>query len=636
MKTQGQGTAIEGALGRIGSAPQVLQAGSIGEFLLRRPSDPVHQQFAGGCLSLAQWEAQWQEFLRTVENPHAGWGTCLSTAKSSPWEDAKAFLASFEQVAEACRWPQEEWVARLLPALSGEAEEAFLSMDIRDREDYGKVKAAILRGEALSREKQREEFRCFCYQEAEGPRGAYRRLWETCRGWLRVENHSKEQILELLVLEQLLSVLPPEIQSQVRESGLQSCSQVVALAEELLLRQDNQVSMEEASGSVSEAGRAPCGSEERHPLRAIKKEVDPEPSLVGDMKEHENDEGLQVLLLELWKNEDFKGDFWKRDGQERQERSYTADRKGAPILCQGQEIPAQEEKTTQKRRNRSLRADLRSHTAGGQNESSGFGKSTDLISPQQIQPLERLYCCSACGQSFSRRSILTTHQRTHTREEPRKAPEWAIRHGGRPPRPKHPAGRPDNECSEGDKDCSPLAAQQGAHTAERRYQCSECGNRFRRASHLQQHRTLHTGEKPHQCPECGKKFTRAASLRQHQRIHTGEQPYECPECGERFGFKSHLQRHQAVHAVEKPHQCPECGKAFCHRVSLTVHQRVHTGERPYRCSLCGKRFSHLAYLQRHQRVHTGEKPYSCAACGKRFGFKSRLQRHEQIHVPKVG
>ena len=161
--------------------------------------------------------------------------------KTSPWEDAKAFLASFEQVAEACRWPPEEWAIRLLPALSGEAEEAFHRMGVRDREDYGKVKAAILRGDALSREKRRQEFRRFCYQEAEGPRGAYGRLREMCRGWLRVENHSKEQILELLILEQLLSVLPPEIQSRVRESSPESCSQAVALAEEFLSRMEKQV-----------------------------------------------------------------------------------------------------------------------------------------------------------------------------------------------------------------------------------------------------------------------------------------------------------------------------------------------------------------------------------------------------------
>ncbi|KAL8213332.1 UNVERIFIED_CONTAM: hypothetical protein K2H54_062502 [Gekko kuhli] len=126
-----------------------------------------------------RWEAQWQEFLKTVENPQSGWGILQLPEKPSPWEDAKAFLASFEQVAEACQWPQEEWVTRLLPALSGNAEEAYRRMDVRDREDYGKVP------------------------------------------------------------------------------------------------------LEEAVGSVSEADRAPSGSEERHPLIAVKEEDDGEASLIG-------------------------------------------------------------------------------------------------------------------------------------------------------------------------------------------------------------------------------------------------------------------------------------------------------------------------------------------------------------------
>nr|XP_056722878.1 uncharacterized protein LOC130493197 [Euleptes europaea] len=224
-----------------GKSPHIFQAGSIEEFLQRRPGNLMDQQAEESSLSLAQWEAQWQEFLRSVENPHSGWGIPHSPPKPSPWEDAKAFLASFEQVAEACQWPQEEWVIRLLPALSGEAAKAFNRLIARDKEDYGKVKAAILRGDALCREKQRQLFRCFCYQEAEGPRGAYSRLREMCHGWLRVENHSKEQILELLILEQLLSVLPSEIQSRVRESSPESCFQAVALADEFLLRQERQV-----------------------------------------------------------------------------------------------------------------------------------------------------------------------------------------------------------------------------------------------------------------------------------------------------------------------------------------------------------------------------------------------------------
>nr|XP_045722206.1 zinc finger protein with KRAB and SCAN domains 4 isoform X2 [Mirounga angustirostris] len=64
-------------------------------------------------------------------------------------------------------------------------------------------------------ERSRRRFRGFRYPEAEGPREALSRLRELCRQWLRPETHSKEQIVELLVLEQFLAILPGDLQAWV-------------------------------------------------------------------------------------------------------------------------------------------------------------------------------------------------------------------------------------------------------------------------------------------------------------------------------------------------------------------------------------------------------------------------------------
>ena len=76
-------------------------------------------------------------------------------------------------------------------------------------------------------------FRSFRYEEASGPREALVQLRELCRQWLRPEVHSKEQMLELLVLEQFLGVLPHDtrvwVESQCPESG----EEAVALVEDL-------------------------------------------------------------------------------------------------------------------------------------------------------------------------------------------------------------------------------------------------------------------------------------------------------------------------------------------------------------------------------------------------------------------
>uniref|UniRef100_A0A670HNM3 SCAN box domain-containing protein n=1 Tax=Podarcis muralis TaxID=64176 RepID=A0A670HNM3_PODMU len=216
--------------------PHVVQAGSIGEFLQGSTEPPVALNSKEDLLQC--WEAQWQEFLRKLEPPSPERGTPQSPGEPSVWDDAKSFLASFEQVAEACRWPREEWVARLLPALGGDAQQTFVKLESRNWENYQKVKAAILRAAALRTEKQRQRFRRFCYQEAGGPREAYSRLQERCQQWLKAEKTTKEQILELLVLEQFLAILPHEVQGWVKERGPETCAQAVILAEFFLQRKE--------------------------------------------------------------------------------------------------------------------------------------------------------------------------------------------------------------------------------------------------------------------------------------------------------------------------------------------------------------------------------------------------------------
>ncbi|XP_070790290.1 uncharacterized protein [Pituophis catenifer annectens] len=198
------------------------------------------------------WKTQWQDFLKTLPSPHMGREEDSEMLASAPWDDPKAFLISFEQVAQACQWPTGEWVPRLLPALSGEAKRAFSGLEARDKEDYGKVKAAILRGEAIRIEVQRQHFRQFRFQEIEDPRRVYGQLQRLCRQWLKPERRTKEQILELLILEQFLASLPPELQSWIRAGGSDTCSQAVALIENFLLnRQEVKEPSQEAIAKSS-------------------------------------------------------------------------------------------------------------------------------------------------------------------------------------------------------------------------------------------------------------------------------------------------------------------------------------------------------------------------------------------------
>ncbi|XP_066230672.1 paternally-expressed gene 3 protein isoform X1 [Saccopteryx leptura] len=91
--------------------------------------------------------------------------------------------------------------------------------------------AIVANAAAADSEFFHQRFRNFIYVEFVGPRKTLIKLRNLCLDWLQPETHTKEEIVELLVLEQYLTILPERIKPWVRANRPQSCEKLVTLLE---------------------------------------------------------------------------------------------------------------------------------------------------------------------------------------------------------------------------------------------------------------------------------------------------------------------------------------------------------------------------------------------------------------------
>ncbi|XP_045693904.1 zinc finger protein with KRAB and SCAN domains 5 isoform X3 [Phyllostomus hastatus] len=526
-----------------------------------------------------------------------------------------------------------------------------------------------------------QRFKHFQYHEASGPREALSQLRVLCCEWLRPELHTKEQILELLVLEQFLTILPEELQTWVREHHPENGEEAVAVVENMQRElEEHRQQIVACPEGLSQKMVQPGAMQESfsHQLLSLDPQPEQEPQK-PHLEENDYESRSNNMELIVKQISDEAKSHWMTSGcternvPQSQEFGEVSDLHS--MVERWQVNPS----VGKSRQNRSQKGDL--------------GAVTDINHKQNMNA-ERGHKCNDCGKFFLQASNFIQHRRIHTGEKPFKCAE----------------------CGKSYNQRVHLTQHQRVHTGEKPYKCQVCGKAFRVSSHLVQHHSVHSGEKPYGCTECGKNFGRHSHLIEHLKRHfreksqrcsdkrskntklnvkktsefseadmelsgrtkknvsqvqdfgedkldrkqglpmkeilgqpsskrinfnevtyvhkkssTGERPHKCNECGKSFIQSAHLIQHQRIHTGEKPFRCDDCGKSYNQRVHLTQHQRVHTGEKPYTCHLCGKAFRVRSHLVQHQSVHSGERPFKCNECGKGFGRRSHLAGHLRLH-----
>lgn len=248
-------------------------------------------------------------------------------------------------------------------------------------------------------------------------------------------------------------------------------------------------------------------------------------------------------------------------------------------------------------------------------------------------PLSASLLCDNCGRSFSTKSSLINHMKTH-----RNGTETTVK-----PDSKHTnIGLNSLACNTCDRLYSTrkgLMSHIRVHASNRPvFKCELCDRQYFEKRSLREHMTVHSQLKSFECVYgCGKAFAHKSSRRHHHKsyhqstkigIENGGDASECvlcDFCGREFNSKKRLLVHLRIHNAERPlYKCADCGKEFFKKQSLRDHTNIHTGRTPYKCLFgCGKGFANISLRRYHERgFHKPKEEFKCELCSKILQHKN--------------
>ena len=154
---------------------------------------------------------------------------CFSESSDS----IDAYISRFEVFAQNQGWPEEEWAIMLSALLTGKALQIFSSLTGSQQTDFLQLKHALMKGYDLTAEGFRKKFRQSRVKQGETFKQFGARIEHYFVKWLSLSACEDEfdDLKELVLREQILSVCSPELQIHLREKQPSSVAELLEFTE---------------------------------------------------------------------------------------------------------------------------------------------------------------------------------------------------------------------------------------------------------------------------------------------------------------------------------------------------------------------------------------------------------------------
>uniref|UniRef100_G1PHW0 Zinc finger protein 445 n=1 Tax=Myotis lucifugus TaxID=59463 RepID=G1PHW0_MYOLU len=565
----------------------------------------------------------------------------------------------------------------------------------KEEEDEGYPAVQAPRPQTLNlpgQELFRQLFRQLRYHESSGPLETLSRLRELCRWWLRPDVLSKAQILELLVLEQFLSILPSELRTWVQLHHPESGGKAAALLEELQRDFNGTPWTDPAPAQSQDVQWMGTGA-----LRAAQKWPSASPprsgSALGDHLEPPYEIGVRDFLAgqsdppaaqvpALPQEEGCPGDGVTAQPQK---VSFCLSPCSAHLYCcllslhygasEGAVGPlakpaliswleAREPWGLNVQRAQP-KAKPGAAPAGGELQ---IKSSKLILNPKPLEDAQALAVSSGCR-------VMSVSEETGPREPvEQKIPSQEG--SGNPTHASakrkeasfsHRTGKEPEDSGGG----SSVSLRHVYFRVPRRKRKHGCGRHFRGSSYhydykeygkdlrlmisgFNLHQRIYAGLKAPSKDAHGKDFSlgshrqrsqRLYAYHLHQESHANQLYLKTRRCQEALAYgpplghhlpdqrwKSNFSRHQRMHQEEKFYNPDRGSEDWREAPGCSQPQSEPPAEEAFPCPHCGQTFPGRKALLNHQRTHTGQEPDRCGERAKELTHRSKLIVRRKQHA----